>query len=73
MKKANLGTLKCIKTEDWAGGDEFRVEVFADEVLQSPLLRHNLNDNQRWAISKSYRFRTTLTVKLWDEDSPDIA
>src|SRR5215210_5060179 len=70
MRKLKLETLKCIKTEDWTGSDECRVEVFLGGSLQPPL-RRNLNDGNVWGINAEYQYDQSAAVKLWDEDSPD--
>ncbi len=70
MRKIILESLKCYETEDWAGADECRLEIFLDGVLQAPL-KNNLNDGQKWGLNRSYTFQNNVEVRLWDEDSPD--
>ena len=64
MRKATLEHLKCYETEDWTGVDEWRLEIFADDIFQHPPLRKDLNDGQKWTLNRSYTFKDHLEVRL---------
>ena len=70
MRKLTLEKLKCYETEDWAGADECRLEVYADGAFQPPTLRKTLNDGESWSLNRSCTFKNKVEVRLWDEDSP---
>src|SRR3712207_4325247 len=70
MRQVTLQKLKCFKTEDWFGGDECRLEVLVDNVLQ-PSLNQSLQRGQTRDLNATYIFNNRVEVKLWDEDAPD--
>lgn len=65
-----LERLTCHKTESFLGSDNCRLEIFTDGSLEFPLKR-SLNNDQSWDINRTYPFIQQVTLKLWDEDSPD--
>lgn len=66
----SLERLTCHKTESFLSSDNCRLEIFTDGSLEFPL-RRSLNHEQFWDISRTYLFTQQVTLKLWDEDSPD--
>lgn len=67
MKQITLENLHCTKTEDWVGDDECRLEVYNDGELHFAY-RHDLNNDENWALNASLLFASTCTLRLFDED-----
>lgn len=69
-KQLILGALRCDRTEDWWGGDECRLEILSDTAPQVTLKR-SMRRGQTWPLDQNFNFEKSITVRLWDEDSPD--
>ena len=67
-RKLTLMNVKCYKTEDITGGDELRLEVYADGAYVGKLNK-DLNNNETWTLNKSYDYSKNVELKLWDEDT----
>jgi hypothetical protein len=67
MKQITLENLHCSSTEDWTGADECRLEVYNDGELHFAY-RHDLNDDEDWALNASLLFARTCVLRLFDED-----
>ena len=70
-RKLILHTLRCDETEDYFGGDEVLLEVFADGQKRASL-RQNMKKGNTWSLNKSYDFNNNASVKVWDEDNPPL-
>lgn len=70
-RKLILHTLRCDKTEDYFGGDEALLEVFADGQKRASL-KQNIKKGNTWSLNKAYDFNNDASVKLWDEDNPPL-
>jgi hypothetical protein len=68
MRRITLHSLKCFEPEDF-WGDECKLAIIVDGVLQPILRKGDVDDGERWHLNRSYTFNHKVEIKLWDEDS----
>ena len=64
--RVTLGTLECVTTEDWTGGDEVYIRVNGRTIWSSA---DSINDGESLAVNRIVN--SGDTVSLYDDDWPD--